>query len=551
MTINNATQCARAIVQACISQGAKHVVIAPGSRNAPLAWAFAQAEKAGAIKIHIRIDERDAGFLALGIAKATHQIVPVVVTSGSAVANLLPAVVEAYQSAVSLIVLSADRPAKFRGLSAPQTIKQFEIFGSFAKVSIDVESTQKDFENVTHALNAAQSTRPGPVQVNVQFDVPLMPDSNELDWSPETPAKNSAEVKNQKSSTLVPVELNVATNGIFVLGDNADADAVLEIANLATQLAWPIVWEPSANAHSLTNSISHGVLLLQAGVAPQPDVVVTLGTVGLSRAVLTLLKNSPNHIAIHSSLSGPDLPNPVSSATQILDQVPLLRNIPDSNWLGLWQKLDSQTGDVIKSLLPQDTLSGPSSALTLWNSAHDEDQIFVAASWAVRHLEAYAPRRNGLTVFGNRGANGIDGLISTAAGVAIGSGKHTYLLMGDIAFLHDIGGLNLGTDQDEPNLTIVVLDNDGSGIFSQLEQGASEYREHYEKIFGTPHGKDLWVIAESFGIPAKQVSTVTDLKFALTNFRNIPGMKVVVCLTGNRVDENNLIKRIIEETSKS
>ena len=123
--------------------------------------------------------------------------------------------------------------------------------------------------------------------------------------------------------------------------------------------------------------------------------------------------------------------------------------------------------------------------------------------------------------------------------------------MGDIAFLHDIGGLNLGTDQDEPNLTIVVLDNDGSGIFSQLEQCASEYREHYEKIFGTPHGKDLWVIAESLGIPAKQVSTVTDLKFALTNFRNIPGMKVVVCLTGNRVDENNLIKRIIEETSKS
>lgn len=551
MTINKATYCAREIVQACISHGAQHVVIAPGSRNAPLSWAFAQAQKAGAIKVHIRIDERDAGFLALGIAKATQQIVPIVVTSGSAVANLLPAVVEAFQSAVPLVVLSADRPAKFRGLSAPQTIKQFEIFGSFAKVSIDVEPDLKDFANVEQVLSAAKAMRPGPIQINVQFDVPLMPDTSELDWSPELPAKNKTEVSNEKAKNLSRPELKVGTNGIFVIGDNADPAAVKEIAKLAEQLAWPIIWEPSANAHSLTNSISHGVLLLQAGLAPQPEVVVTLGTVGLSRAVLTLLKNSPSHLAIHSLFSGPDLPNPVSSATQILDQVPLLENTPDSNWLLQWQKLDSQASVVINRVLQQDTLSGPSSALALWNSSKDEDQIFVAASWPVRHLEAYAPKRNGLTVFGNRGANGIDGLISTAAGVAIGSGKRTYLLMGDIAFLHDLGGLNLGTDQGEPDLTIVVLDNNGSGIFSQLEQGASEYQEHYEKIFGTPHGKDLWVIAESLGIPAKQVSTVTDLKFALTNFQNISGIKVVVCLTGNRVDENNLIKQIIEETSKS
>jgi len=551
MTINKATYCAREIVQACISHGAQHVVIAPGSRNAPLSWAFAQAQKAGAIKVHIRIDERDAGFLALGIAKATQQIVPVVVTSGSAVANLLPAVVEAFQSAVPLVVLSADRPAKFRGLSAPQTIKQFEIFGSFAKVSIDVEPDLKDFANVEQVLSAAKAMRPGPIQINVQFDVPLMPDTSELDWSPELPAKNKTEVSNEKAKNLSRPELKVGTNGIFVIGDNADPAAVKEIAKLAEQLAWPIIWEPSANAHSLTNSISHGVLLLQAGLAPQPEVVVTLGTVGLSRAVLTLLKNSPSHLAIHSLFSGPDLPNPVSSATQILDQVPLLENTPDSNWLLQWQKLDSQASVVINRVLQQDTLSGPSSALALWNSSKDEDQIFVAASWPVRHLEAYAPKRNGLTVFGNRGANGIDGLISTAAGVAVGSGKRTYLLMGDIAFLHDLGGLNLGTDQGEPDLTIVVLDNNGSGIFSQLEQGASEYQEHYEKIFGTPHGKDLWVIAESLGIPAKQVSTVTDLKFALTNFQNISGIKVVVCLTGNRVDENNLIKQIIKETSKS
>jgi 2-succinyl-5-enolpyruvyl-6-hydroxy-3-cyclohexene-1-carboxylate synthase len=152
-----------------------------------------------------------------------------------------------------------------------------------------------------------------------------------------------------------------------------------------------------------------------------------------------------------------------------------------------------------------------------------------------------------LQVFGNRGANGIDGLISTAMGVAIGTNKRTVLLMGDIAFLHDLGGLNLGEGQDQPNLTIVVLDNNGSGIFSQLEQGAAEYQEHYEKVFGTPHGKDLWVIAESLGIPAKQVTSKTELKFALDSFEKMPGIKVIVCLTGDRNAENDLIKQIVSQ----
>ncbi len=121
--------------------------------------------------------------------------------------------------------------------------------------------------------------------------------------------------------------------------------------------------------------------------------------------------------------------------------------------------------------------------------------------------------------------------------------------MGDIAFLHDLGGLNLGEGQSQPNLTVVVLDNNGSGIFSQLEQGASEYQEHYEKIFGTPHGKDLWVIAESLGIPAKQVTTKTELKFALESFQKTPGIKVIVCLTGDRNAENDLIKHIVSQVS--
>ena len=539
-----ATDVARAIVQSCLDSGVENVVISPGSRNAPLSWAFAQAEKAGLLKIQVRIDERDAGFVALGIAKVTKKPVPVVVTSGSAVANLTPAVVEAFHSAVPVVVLSADRPESARGKSAPQTINQFGMFGTFVKSQVDVNGESTNVSEASEVIAASISGRPGPVQINVQFELPLMPDANDVEWNPETPIK-----KNISEVAIEEKELTVPARGIFLIGDNSDAQAVKEIDLLSQSIGWPIIWEPTANAHMSNNAISHGVLLLQAGIAPKVEVIVTLGTVGLSRAVLGLLKNAPLHYAIHTSTSGPDLPDPVSSAHEILQSVPVLKTEKDSQWLSQWQALDAKATGAISAALSADTLTGPSAAKFVWDQAGDEDQLFVAASWPVRHLEAYASKRNGLQVLGNRGANGIDGLISTAIGTAIGATKRTVLLMGDIAFLHDLGGLNLGEGQSQPNLTVVVLDNNGSGIFSQLEQGASEYQEHYEKIFGTPHGKDLWVIAESLGIPAKQVTSKTELKFALESFQKTPGIKVIVCLTGDRNAENDLIKQIVSQVS--
>jgi 2-succinyl-5-enolpyruvyl-6-hydroxy-3-cyclohexene-1-carboxylate synthase len=546
MTINNATRSARAIVQSCLDSGVEHVVIAPGSRNAPLSWAFAQAEKVGLIKIQVRIDERDAGFLALGIAKATGKPVPVVVTSGSAVANLLPAIVEAFHSAVPVIVLSADRPASARGKSAPQTINQYGIFGTFVKSQIDVAPDQTNLTQVSKVIDSTITNRPGPVQVNVQFELPLLPDLENLDWQPKPPS-----LKTISKTDLKQKQIAVPARGIFVVGDNADPESVREIDQISQAIGWPIIWEPTANAHMLQNSISHGVVLLQADIAPKVDAVVTFGTVGLSRVILGLLKSVPIHLAIHSASSGSDLPDPVSSAKEIFDCVPKLETTTDPAWLSQWQLLDHKAATAVATALTPDTLTGPSAAQLVWDQTGKDDQLFVAASWPVRHLEAYAAKRDGLHVFGNRGANGIDGLISTAIGVGIGTSKRTVLLMGDIAFLHDLGGLNLGEEQDAPNLTVVVLDNNGSGIFSQLEQGAAEYQEHYEKVFGTPHGKDLWVIAESLGIPAKQVSTKTEFKFALQSFEKTPGIKVIVCLTGQRKHENDLIKQIVAQVRNS
>ena len=543
---NSATQLAREIVQTCLNHGIKHVVIAPGSRNAPLSWAFAQAEKAGLVTLHVRIDERDAGFLALGISKATNTPVPVVVTSGSAVANLLPAVVEGFHSGIPIVILSADRPATSRGHSAPQTINQVGIFGSFVKTCIDISASELGSGKVAMALAESLTQRSAPVQINVQFELPLMPEVDHISWQPQVQLVPEISRPQNPGSQIA-----ASAHGLFIIGDNSDVAAVQEIDVLSRQLGWPVICEPSANAHSLNNSIAHGVALLQAEVAPMPDIVVTLGAVGLSRAVLRLLTTTQTHLAIHSQSAGSDIPDPVSSAAQVLETVPQLTNTPDSSWLLQWQEFNAKAESVITKALHPDTLTGPSAAQTLWNFAGANDQLFVAASWPVRHLEAYAANRDGLTVFGNRGANGIDGLISTAAGVAIGGAKRTYLLLGDIAFLHDLGGLNLGSDQVEPDLTIVVMDNNGSGIFSQLEQGADEYQEYYEKVFGTPHGKDLWVIAESLGVPAKQVTTKSELAFALTNFEKVSGLKVIVCLTGDRKDENDLIKQIVSQIRNS
>ena len=541
-----ATELARAVVQSCLDSGVENVVISPGSRNAPLSWAFAQAEKAGLLKIQVRIDERDAGFLALGIAKATRKPVPVVVTSGSAVANLMPAIVEAFHSAIPVIVLSADRPASARGKSAPQTINQFGLFGSFVKSQMDLSADGLKVSEIGKVIGSAVTGHPGPVQVNVQFELPLMPDPKNLDWQPKPPVLKFP-LKTESHQKRIATQ----SRGIFVIGDNADAEAVEEINQISKLIGWPIIWEPTANAHMFENSISHGVVLLQAGIAPKVDVVVTLGTVGLSRAILGLLKSVPTHLAIHSSIAGTDLPDPVTSAKEIFECVPKIETTVDSEWLKQWQTLDQKAATVVANALAPDTLTGPSAAQLVWNQTGDVDQLFVAASWPVRHLEAYASKRNGLHVYGNRGTNGIDGLISTTIGIGIGTKKRTVLLMGDIAFLHDLGGLNIGEGQEQPNLTIVVLDNNGSGIFSQLEQGADEYQEHYEKVFGTPHGKDLWVISESLGIPAKQVTTKTELKFALESFEKMPGIKVIVCLTGDRNGENDLIKQIVSQVRNS
>jgi len=572
--VNDSTAVGRMIVEQLLTAGMQHAVLAPGSRSAPLALALSQAADVGRITLHTRIDERDAGFLALGLAKASGQIVPVLVTSGSAVANLAPAMVEAFYSSVPVLALTADRPATHRTTNAPQTINQVGIFANFVVGEVDLVPSLSDsatadvwalLERMTGQLTAMQQGSDvstdlamGPGHLNVQFDMPLMPDGADLEWVPhaggsaeatrESPVTQAHNVATNTSAveTAAMLTLELPPHGLMVIGDLSDQGIASHAAHLAHELGWPIVWEPTSQAHTYFNALSHGSLLLASGKLPTPDAVITVGTVGLSRSVLGILGSVKRHIAVQLPSASGVQADPALTATQILDVIPNATTIVDPQWLAEWQEADAKASEIVQSTLAGQALNGPMAALTLWNYARDEDQLMVAASWSVRHLEAYAPTRSGLRTFGNRGANGIDGLISTAWGIATCGKQRTYLLMGDIAFLHDIGGLNVA-EAVRPNLTVVVLDNDGSGIFSQLEQAQPAYRSHYEKIFGTPHGQDLWVIAEAFGFATARVTTQDELTRTLERTHNIPGVHIIICNTGTRVDEAQLINQIVNE----
>ena len=542
--LDSSTRSARAVVSELLAAGVKHAVLAPGSRSAPLSIALLQAEAANLLTVHVRLDERDAGFLALGLAKASKTPVPVLVTSGSAVANLYPAVVESYQSGIPLVLLTADRPAASRGTSAPQTINQNQIFGSYVKASYDVSANDFEAVRFKDLLDLSQAIHSGPVHLNLQFEMPLVPTAEHLDWQPEVATPTS---RVQQQSDLV--KLKLPSHGVVIAGDIQDGNESEAVGRLAERLRWPIICEPSSNLHHHQNALAHGVLLVSSNKLPAPEVVITAGTVGLSRPILNLLKNVEQYYAIHLSGNGPDLPDPVQAADEILSQVPEASCDVSEDWLDSWLQADASVSKIVSQKLSTETLSGPAVALSVWSSAAESDQLMVSASWPVRHIESFAPKRDGLRVWGNRGANGIDGLISTAWGIALASKNRTYLLMGDVAFLHDIGALAVPEGAKEPDLTIVVIDNDGGGIFSQLEQGEPTYADYFEKAFGTPHGKDLWQISESFGFAATRVTTQSELKSTLERAKSVPGIQIVVCLTGSREIENELLNQIRTEIS--
>ena len=523
--VNNSTSLARVLVRQIIESGITDVVISPGSRNAPLSLAFYAAAERGLIKLHVRIDERTASFFALGLIKATGRPVPIVCTSGTAVANYHPAVLEASHTNAPLLVLTADRPAILRKTGANQTTEQARIFGKAVRYFADVDGPVFPLEL------ALDSLRTGPVHLNIQFDEPMLPDeSNQwLDEIQNSPKEFKARTKplNLKSDS---------SRGVLVIGHDRGGLDSQAVKKFAHELGWPVISEdpltfPDAIAHAsifLTSSEIRAALI--------PQTVIVIGRTTLSRSINTFIKLAPTQIAIDPRIATVDSDR---HADKRFTELPWL-NIRQANeeWLGQWQKFSARCKKEI------DALSGFTEATIARDLAAalpNDCALFVSSSRPIRDLEGFATPRTGVTTYANRGLAGIDGNISTALGIASASSQ-TFAVLGDLSFLHDLTGL---ITREPINCCIIVINNDGGGIFSTLPQKGVQ---GFETVFGTPHGLDPAAIAASMGIKSFTINSLAELQGIIS--KPVNGISVVVANVPSR-EENAQSLSAIYDAMKS
>jgi 2-succinyl-5-enolpyruvyl-6-hydroxy-3-cyclohexene-1-carboxylate synthase len=517
--MSEATSLARVIVRQIIEAGIKDVVISPGSRNAPLSIAFYEAQQRGLINLHVKIDERGAAFFALGLTKSTGRAVPVVCTSGTAVANYHPAVLESSHSNAPLLILTADRPARLRRTGANQTTEQARIFGKAVRYFADVSGSAYPMEL---PFNSLQS---GPVHLNIQFDEPLISDADDawLDNLTIAPPK----VFDRKSPGTLHTK---STRGLLVIGHDRGGLSQESVVKFAENLGWPVIAEDPL---SFDNAISHAsVFLTSTKIRSEvkPDTVVVIGRTTLSRSINALVYTARKTIVIDPRLATVDSDR---AADQKFLALPALQ-VPaaDSDWIATWSKLAERSAKVIADL---DIWSEELFAREFARHIPSGAALFIASSRPIRDIEGFAIPRSGVSVYANRGLAGIDGNISTALGIASGA-NHTYAVIGDLAFLHDVSALS---HSSEAKLRLFVIDNNGGGIFSTLPQAGVE---GFETIFGTPHDRDIAAIATSFGVKATTISSVKELSESFT--KPVTGFEIVVVKVPTREKNAELLKAI-------
>ena len=511
--MNPSTALARVLVDELVRNGVREAVIAPGSRSAPLALALHAADAEGRLRLHVRIDERSAGFLALGLAKAAGVPVPVVTTSGTAVLNLHPAVAEASEAGVPLLLLTADRPPELRGTGANQTVDQVKAFGSAVRWFVEVGAPSARAGEAAYwrsmACQAVAASRhdPGPVHLNLGFREPLVPGVADDGWPEPLDGRDGGApwTAPVPSSRPAPPADDLPARTVVVLGDGGDAAAAQA---LAAARGWPVVAEPSSGARPGPEVLPVPDLVLGAGTLPPPERVLVVGRPTLSRAVGRLVASAPaDVVAVHGRW-----PDPSRTAGRALPAVPAPSSGEvDAAWLPAWQDAGRAARDAVDRVLSDaDGVAEPLVARAVLDSAGRHGAtVVVGSSMPVRDAFLAGPR-NGVRVLANRGAAGIDGTVSTAAGVALAAGP-TFALLGDLTFLHDASGLVLGPDEPRPDLTIVVVNNDGGEIFGLLEQGGPGHAGAFERVFGTPHGVDLAALCAATGTPYTRAAAIPDL----------------------------------------
>jgi len=602
-----AVAAARVVVQALAALGVRDVVLAPGSRSAPLAYAVADAARpdderpagAPALRLHVRVDERDAAFLALGLAKASAHTgdrgpgparpVAVVTTSGTAVANLHPAVLEAHHAGLPLVLLTADRPHELRGTGANQTTEQAQLFASSVRLAVDVPAPtgrpgeDRDLRRtVSRALAAATGARtadPGPVHLNLAFREPLVP--GDEPWpAPSDAGLTHVAGRSQPTEPTAPLtgalpvvvepvaeqaderarpsrRARGAVPTVVVAGDGAGPGA----ARLAEANGWPLLAEPSSGARQGPNAITaYRLLLADDRLGGRVGRVVVLGRPTLTRPVQELLARGGVDVLVVAP-RGSDWPDAARNASQVLLEVPARmrqgRVGAPAGWLDAWRTADAAAQDVLAGMLdtPADArrsrsgprVSGWALARAVARASAPDDVLVVGSSSPVRDLDLVARWDLAPLVLANRGLAGIDGTLATATGVALAlPRRRVRAYVGDLTFLHDVGGLLRGPAEPAVDLQIVVANDDGGSVFATLEPGEPERADVFERVFATPHGVDVAALCAGYGVRHTRVVDTDGLLPALA----APGTGVgVVEVRVDRTHRRSLAERLESEVA--
>jgi len=537
-----ATDFAALFVDALVAHGVRDVVLSPGSRSQALALVIADRERSGALSLHVRIDERVAGFVALGLAVETRRPVVVVTTSGTAVANLHPAVLEAHHSGVPLIIVSADRPLSLRGIGSNQTTKQPGIFAQAIRAEWDVAAPTRDKPGDPAALAAAvvAGASAGPVHVNVAFDVPLS-------GTVPAPAEADRSIADTDRSPLPPaLHLEPRPGTIVVAGTGAGAVA----ETIARELGAPLLAEVTSGAHFGPNLVvAYRDLLNRANFGDRVERVIIFGHPTLSREVPALVQRDGVETIVVRSATSIDDYNPGHRVSTFADRV-LVTGEPDASpagrsWLGRWvttsraelEQHDAPSIDIAISSEPADqaafnraVIAGLRASVTrralveaVWRMTWPHDRLIVGASRLIRELDSFAPGKK-ISVHANRGLAGIDGTISTAMGIALASQRTegatqagiTRVLLGDLALLHDAGALLFGDVEPRPNIQVVVGNDGGGTIFDGLEVAQTATSGDIDRVFLTKQIVDVEKLAAAYGWDYLRVNNRGQLDERLT-----------------------------------
>lgn len=528
------TERATALVDELIGCGLTDVVLCPGSRSAPLAYAVLAAERAGRVRLHVRVDERSAGFLALGLAKVSRVPAAVVTTSGTAVANLHPAVLEAHHAGVPLIVLSADRPRALRWTGANQTTVQPGMFAGAVRLECDLDdAAAADLGGWRAAARDAYDAAtgrggyPGPAHINAPFAEPLVPeltaDPPAADLSPRGPAPSPV------GEAPGGPDLGLPERTVVVVGDLPEPGQAARAIAWAAGLGLPAVAEPFGD-HPRPGALAHGVLVLDLPGfvdALAPECVVVVGRPTLSRPVTALVNRPDIDLVVVTAGAGWRSPAHPEAPVHPFGETVVPR---PGRGPGPWARRWLDAGTAVERVLATEGAplgSGTELVRALLAALPDRALLFLGSSKTVRDVDAgMAPRTRPLTVVASRGLAGIDGVVSTAIGVALSAPERpAYALLGDLTFVHDANGLLVGPDEARPDLTVIVVNDDGGGIFTILEPGDPARSDGFERVFGTSTGTDIGALCRAHGVRHDVVAGPEELASAVTAPPS--GMRVV------------------------